>query len=168
MAAETWFLLAESTLNGWNVGGFTAKECYENGIKASMEQWGVTNFAGYLASSNTPMALGDHFNTPALSNIPVAFGATEDVQREQIGTQKWLGLFHYSSPEAWAEFRRTGFPKLYPRLNNDNPDASTDPASVKRCLFPPTEAIVNTLGYQSGVTALGGPDKTSTRLWWNP
>jgi hypothetical protein len=168
MAAETWFLLAESTLNGWNVGGFTAKECYENGIKASMEQWGVTNFGGYLTSANTPMPLGDHFNTPALSNIPVAFGATEDVQREQIGTQKWLGLFPYSSPEAWAEFRRTGFPKLYPRLNNDNPDASTDPASVKRCLFPPTEAIVNTLGYQSGVTALGGPEKTSTRLWWNP
>ncbi|MEP7257123.1 MAG: SusD/RagB family nutrient-binding outer membrane lipoprotein [Flavitalea sp.] len=168
MAAETWFLLAEAVVNGYSMGGLTAKECYENGIKASMAQWGVTTGVdAYIASGNTPAALNDHYNTPALSDIPVAFGSTEAVQREQIGTQKWLGLYPSSSPEAWAEFRRTGFPKLYPRLNNDNPDASTDAASVKRCVFPPNESIVNAEGYQSGVTALGGPDKTSTRVWWN-
>ena len=71
------------------------------------------------------------------------------------------------SPEAWAEFRRTGFPKLYPRMNNENPDASVDAGSVKRLIFPPDEATINAPGYQSGVQLLGGPDKTSTKVWWN-
>jgi hypothetical protein len=167
-AAETWFNLAEAKLNGWNVTTLTAKECYEKGIAASMEQWGITSYASYLTSTQTPIALGDAYNTPPMSDIPVAFGATEAVQREQIGTQKWLALYPYSSPEAWAESRRTGFPRLYPRLNNDNPDASVDPRSVKRLVYPPSEAIINPKGYASGVQLLGGPDKTSTKLWWNP
>lgn len=54
-AAETWFNMAEAALNGWNVGGHTAKECYENGIAASMGQWDVTNYSSYLTSTNTPI-----------------------------------------------------------------------------------------------------------------
>jgi len=171
-AAETWFNLAEAALNGWNVGSYgDAKKCYESGIAASMGQWGVTDYSAYTASTSTPIAytsLNPVYNTRAVSSIQVAFGATEDVQREQIGTQKWLALYPSCSPEAWAEFRRTGFPKLLPRMNNENPDASTDPASVKRLIYPPNEAIINPGGYQSGVQLLGGPDKTSTKLWWNP
>ena len=170
VAAETWFNMAEAALNGWNVGAYTAKQCYENGITASLKQWSVDGAAAaYIASTNTPAA----FSGPApyaigpLSNIPVAFGAAEDVQREQIGTQKWLCLYPSMSGEAWAEYRRTGFPKLYPRINNENPDASTDPASVKRLIFPPDESTINPGGYQTGLDLLGGPDKTSTKLWWN-
>ena len=170
VAAETWFNMAEAAVNGWNVGAFTAQQCYVNGITASMQQWGVTSFASYLTSLNTPAPFVGPapYAAPPLSNIPVAFGATADVQREQIGTQKWLALYPSMSPEAWAEFRRTGFPKLYPRINNENPDASTDAASVKRLIFPPDEQTINTGGYQSGVLLLGGADKTSTKLWWNP
>jgi hypothetical protein len=168
LAAETWFNMAEAALNGWNVGAFSAQQCYEKGIIASMDQWGVAGSAAYIVSTKTPVALGDAYFTPALSNIPVAFGATEDVQREQIGTQKWLSLYPSCSPEAWAEFRRTGFPKLFPRLNNDNPFASVEANSMKRLTFPPNEGIVNPEGYKSGVQLLGGEDKTSTKLWWNP
>lgn len=170
-AAETWFNMAEAALNGWNVGAFTAKQCYENGITESMKQWGVGSAApAYIVSANTPQAFTGPapYAAPPLSTIPVAFGATEAVQREQIGTQKWLALYPSMSSEAWAEFRRTGFPKLYPRINNENPDASTEAASVKRLIFPPSEITVNAAGYNSGVQLLGGPDKTSTKLWWNP
>lgn len=167
VAAETWFNLAEAAVNGWNTGGKTAKECYENGIKASMAQWEVALPAGYLTSTKTPQALGDIYNTPAMSDIPVAFGTDAAVQREQIATQKWLALYPSMSPEAWAEFRRTGFPRLYPRLNNENPDASVDQASMKRLIFPPDEATINKGGYESGLQLLGGPDKTSTLLWWD-
>lgn len=170
-AAETWFNLAEAKVNGWNVGSFSAQEAYENGITASMQQWGVTDNAAitaYISSPAKPMAPVDLYTTPALSDIPVAFAAGVEQQREQIGTQKWLSLYPSCSPEAWAEFRRTGYPKLYPRLNNDNPDASTAANSVKRLTFPPNEAIINPAGYQSGVELLGGPDKTSTKLWWMP
>jgi hypothetical protein len=171
VAAETWFNIAEAALNGWNVGGTTAKQAYENGITASLTQWGVAAAApAYITSTNTPAP----FAGPApyaigpLSTIPVAFGATEDVQREQIATQKWLSLYPSMSGEAWAEFRRTGFPRLYPRINNENPNASTDAGSVKRLIFPPDESTINPVGYQTGVDLLGGPDITSTKLWWNP
>jgi len=171
VAAETWFNMAEAALNGWNVGAFTAKQCYENGIIESLKQWGVGNAAAsYITSTNTPEAFTAPapYAAPPVSNIPVAFGTTEAVQREQIGTQKWLCLYPSMSPEAWAERRRTGFPKLYPRINNTNLDASTDPGSVKRLIFPPSEITVNAKGYETGVQLLGGPDKTSTKLWWNP
>jgi hypothetical protein len=172
VAAETWFNLAEAALNGWNVGSNgTAKQCYENGITESMKQWGVGGAAAaYVVSPNVPAAyVGPApYAAPAVSTVPVAFGATEAIQREQIITQKWLSLYPGMSAEAWAEYRRTGFPKLFPRMNNANPDASTDPASVKRLIFPPSEITVNAKGYESGVEALGGADKTSTKLWWAP
>lgn len=173
VAAETWFNMAEAKLNGWNVGALSAKEDYENGIATSMNQWGVSNYSTYISSNNTPAPYTSsstlfNYNLPPMSDIPVEFGASEAVQREQIGTQKWLALFPFCSPEAWAESRRTGFPKLYPRMNNENPDASVDPRSVKRLIYPPSESIINPAGYQSGIQLLGGPDKSSTKLWWNP
>ncbi|MES1216095.1 MAG: SusD/RagB family nutrient-binding outer membrane lipoprotein [Bacteroidota bacterium] len=174
VAAETWFNMAEAALNGWNVGAFTAKQCYENGIAASLDQWGVASgAAAYIAGTTLPQAFTGPTPDPSgythapVSTIPVAFGATPDIQREQIGTQKWLSLYPSMSPEAWAEYRRTGFPKLFPRINNENPDASTDPASVKRLIYPPDEQTINAGGYQTGLQLLGGPDKSSTKLWWN-
>jgi len=167
VAAETWFNLAEAAVNGYSIGGLTAKECYEKGITTSMAQWEVAMPAGFLASTKTPQALGDIYNTPAMSDIPLAFGATPEVQREQIATQKWLALYPSMSPEAWAEFRRTGYPRLYPRLNNENPDASVDQHSMKRLIFPPDEQTINKDGYATGLQLLGGPDKTSTLLWWD-
>lgn len=171
MASETHFLLAEGKLNGWTMNAGTAKTSYDAGIDASMAQWSVTDAVAITAYKNgitTPAALGDIYSTPALSNIPVAFGATEIVQREQVGTQKWLALFPYS-PEAWSEFRRTGFPKLYPRLNSDNTDSPAgDAASVRRTIYPPIEITANPGGVASGISKLGsGGDKSSTKVWWN-
>lgn len=170
-SSETLFLLAEGKLNGWDMGSGTVQSFYEAGIDASMARWEVTDaavIANYKAGTTTPAALGDMYNTPALTNIPVAFGSTEAVQREQIGTQKWLALYPYS-PEAWSEFRRTGYPKLYPRMNSENADSPAgDPASVRRTPYPPIEASTNPAGLASGISKLGtGGDKSSTRLWWN-
>jgi hypothetical protein len=144
----------------------TPKELYEGGISESMAQWGVAggDVTAYLSSSATPVALNDIYNTPAVSDIPVAFGATEDVQREQIGTQKWLSLYPSMSPEAWSEFRRTGYPKLLPRLNSDNGGKEAD--RIKRLVFPPDESIINPKGYESGVQLIGG-DNNDIRMWWD-
>jgi hypothetical protein len=169
-ASETCFLLAEGKLNGWDMGSGTTQSYYNDGIAASLDQWGIkdaTIVNNYKTGTTTPIALGDTYSTPALTNIPVLFSATAAIQREQIGTQKWLALYPYS-PEAWSEYKRTGFPKLYPRLNSDNLDSpATDPASVRRLTYPPIEASVNAGGLASGVTKLGGPDKSSTKVWWN-
>lgn len=164
--AEAYFLLAEATLNGWTTGG-TAQSFYEKGIETSMAGWGITGAAvtSYISSTNTPIAPADQQNSPALSNIPVSWGATETIQREQIGTQKWLALYP-DGMEAWAEFRRSGYPKLYNVVNSVNDDVPKT-AFPKRIPFLLLEKNSNTEAVNAAVTLLGGPDKASTPLWWD-
>ncbi|TDB65096.1 SusD/RagB family nutrient-binding outer membrane lipoprotein [Arundinibacter roseus] len=167
--SEPFFLRAEGALNGWNMGG-TAQELYEKGIEMSMRQWGITDDAAiqaYINSSKTPVAPGDPQNSPALSNIPVKWesGAAEAVKREQIGTQKWLALYP-DGIEAWAEFRRTRFPKLYPVMNSDNADLPAG-SFIRRIPFLDLEKQTNGEAVKTAEGLLSGPDKASTPLWWD-
>jgi Susd and RagB outer membrane lipoprotein len=168
MAAESHFLRAEGALNGWNMGGGTAKDFYESGINVAMRQWGITDataIAGYIAGTTLPVALADRVKTPALTDIPVRWASSADKQREQILTQKWLALYP-NGLEAWAEYRRTGFPKLYPRINSENPDVPAN-AVVRRTPYVIGEQNTNKTGVESGISKLGGADNAATRLWWN-
>jgi hypothetical protein len=167
-AAESWFLRAEGALNGWNMGtGVTAQSAYEQGIRTSMASWGFTGAAvdAYIASAAKPVALTDGVQTPALSDITVKWEATPAKQREQILTQKWIANWP-NGHEAWAEYRRTGFPKLYPRLNSDEPLVPGN-AVIRRTPYTSGEIATNPKGVASGVTKLGGADNPATRLWWN-
>ncbi|SEN88739.1 Susd and RagB outer membrane lipoprotein [bacterium A37T11] len=167
-AAESFFLRAEGAVNGWNMGG-TAEDLYRQGIQTSMEQWGITDQSkidAYINGTSKPIALSDYLKSPAVSDIPVKFAAIEEQQRQQIGTQKWLSIYP-DGIEAWAEVRRTGYPKLYPVVNSDNPDiAATE--LIRRFPYLDYEKQTNALAEQKGVELLGGPDKPTTRLWWNP
>jgi hypothetical protein len=165
-AAEAYFLLAEATLNGWTTGG-TAQSFYEKGIETSLTGWGVTGaqVSTYIHSVLIPIAPEDQQKSPALSDIPVAWGATEGIQREQIGTQKWLALYP-DGMEAWAEFRRSGYPRLYPVVNSVNDDVPTS-AFPKRIPFLLLEENSNGEAVKAAVSLLGGPDKASTPLWWD-
>ncbi|OJV20005.1 MAG: hypothetical protein BGO21_11485 [Dyadobacter sp. 50-39] len=164
--AEAYFLLAEAALNGWTAGG-TAQSFYEKGIQASMEGWGITGAAvtTYINSTKTPVAPGDQQQSPALSSIPVKWGATEAIQREQIATQKWLALYP-DGIEAWAEFRRTRLPKLYPVVNSVNSDVPTT-AVVRRIPFLLQEKQNNGAAVEAAVKLLGGADNAATPLWWD-
>jgi hypothetical protein len=168
MAAEAWFLRAEGALKGWNMGSGTAREFYEKGINASMRQWGITDaaaIASYTASTSTPIPLQDAVNSPAMTDIPVAWSADPSKQMEQIITQKWLALWP-NGHEAWAEYRRTGFPKLYPRISSENLKVPKD-AIVRRTPYVVGEQQTNPKGLATGISKLGGPDDETTRLWWN-
>jgi len=105
---------------------------------------------------------------PAVSKVPVAFdeaGSTEK-KLEQIITQKWISLYP-NSWEAWAERRRTGYPTLYPRLNTDDP-AIPVTAIPRRVTYTVSEYTTNTAAVNAAVnTLLGGPDKGTTKLWWD-
>lgn len=172
--AEADFLKAEATLLGWNVGGGTAKSHYENGIRNSMLQWGITDNAvinAYISSTNTPIAPGDFLNSPPLTDVPVVWGATENVQKEQITLQKWLALYP-EGVEAWADIRRSGALKLYPVANSDNPDLPSTPANpatdyIRRIPFINDEKVSNAVEVGRAETLLQGPDKITTPLWWD-
>lgn len=166
-AAESYFLRAEGALNGWNMNG-NAQDLYEQGIRTSMQQWRVTDntlINNYISSNSTPVALTDYLNSPAVTNIPVKFGATETIQRQQIATQKYLALFP-DGIEAWAEVRRTGWPVLYPVANSENPDVVV-PNMISRFNFVDYEYQTNGKAVQAAAPLLGGPDKASTKVWWN-
>lgn len=168
MAAEVWFLRAEGALKGWNMGGGSAQEYYEAGINASMRQWGITDagaIAAYTASTSVPIALTDAVNSPAMTDIPVLWSSDATKHLEQIHTQKWLALWP-DGLEAWAEYRRTGFPKLYPRINSESLVVPKD-GVVRRTPFTIGEQQTNPKGLATGIAKLGGTDNEATRLWWN-
>jgi len=168
MAAEAWFLRAEGVLKGWNMGTGTARSFYEKGIELSMRQWGITDaaaIAAYTASTKTPKAVTGVVATPALSDITVVWSSDPAKQLEQIITQKWVALWP-NGVEAWAEYRRTGFPKLYPRIVSESLFVPAD-GVIRRTPFTIGESQVNAPGLATGVAKLGGPDNEATRLWWN-
>ena len=165
--SEAYLLRAEGALNGWTMGG-TAQSLFEKGIEISMKQWGVTDpakIAAYTVSTKTPVAPGDALSSPALSTIAVKWGSSEAVQREQIGTQKWLALFP-DGIEAWAEFRRSRYPKLYPIVNSDNADLPVG-TYIRRIPFLDLEKQTNGEAVKAAVSLLNGADKASTPLWWD-
>ena len=174
--AEADFLKAEGILLGWNMGGGTAKSHYENGIRNSMRQWGITDNAvinAYIASGNTPIPPGDSQNSPAVSSAPVAFGATVALQKEQITIQKWLALYP-EGVEAWADIRRSRAFKLYPVKQSDNPDLPNPPNVniptnnwIRRIPFINDEKLTNGSEVARAVPLLNGDDKISTPLWWD-
>lgn len=167
-AAEAYFARAEGALNGWDMGG-TAEEFYEQGIKSSMNTWGITDATvinTYTNGTSLPIALNDYYHTPALTDIPVKFSTDPEKQREQIATQKWIAEFPQPH-ETWAEMRRTGYPKTYPLLNSDNPNVSVH-EMISRYLYPIAEHDNNLAGYQTAVEKLGdGGDLESTHVWWD-
>jgi len=165
--AESYFLRAEGALKGWAMGG-TAKNLYEAGIKNSFLQWGIAADAGaYAASTNVPVAPNDFLNSPPMTNIPVAFGATQTIQEEQIATQKWIAMFP-EGVEAWADYRRSHKLKLYPVVNSDNPlITNTSTQWLRRMPFLLSEQQTNKAAVEAAIPLLKGPDNTQTPLWWD-
>ncbi|MDN3656804.1 SusD/RagB family nutrient-binding outer membrane lipoprotein [Ferruginibacter paludis] len=166
--AEAYFLKAEGALNGWNMGGGSAQELYETGIRKSMAQWGVTDAAAidaYVANTATPIAPQDGQNSPAVNDYPVKWSDNTTMQRKQLAQQKWLALFP-DGMEGWAEVRRTNLPALYPVVHSENSDLPQG-TFIKRIPFLDIESLTNGDAVTKAVQMLGGPDNTATRLWWD-
>ena len=183
-AFEGYFLRAEGVLAGWNMGGGTVQSLYNEGILTSLAENGYddTNLAGdpYTTSTLVPASPGVDLNTviPAVapapaSTAPIAFltGGNPEQQLEQIITQKWIALLP-DSQEAYAERRRTGYPKLYPRLESENPDVAATSLPV-RLTYWTNEYTNNKAEVDKAITLLNGEsstpngDKATTKLWWD-
>ena len=134
-AWETYFLLAEASLYGWNTG-ITAKEAYENGIKASFEYFGVSEYVtDYLNSTNynrvgTSVKF-DHTTEPTAEQMTYVDGYSKEQKTvtyeyptasktlygkalndhlTKIITQKFIAQTPYLVLEMWSDFRRLGLP----------------------------------------------------------
>ncbi|MBD0279549.1 MAG: SusD/RagB family nutrient-binding outer membrane lipoprotein, partial [Flavisolibacter sp.] len=148
-AAQTNLLLAEARFRGWITTG-TTEGYYNAGVRAHMEQ-----LASYDPGSAVPASAIDAY----LAANP--FDPSKAL--EQINTQYWIASF-LNGPEAWANFRRSGFPNLAP---NPFPgkDLKTE-AFIRRLTYPNSEISVNKQNYEAAVARMG-PDILDTRVWWD-
>lgn len=169
-AAEVWFLRAEAALRGWS--NEVVKECYEKGVKASFAQWRAEGVESYLQNTNKPADYTDAFtpanNIKAVNTLSPKWNdaGTNEEKLAQIITQKWLAIYPEGG-EAWAEQRRTGYPKLFPVMINDSKGTIDANIGPRRLNFYVGIKTANPEQYSALVTALGGVDNCGMRLWWD-
>ena len=151
-AAQTLLLLAEARFRGWITTG-TAAQYYADGIKAHMDEMAL-----YDPASAIPPAARDVYITAN----PLIPGR----ELELINTQYWIASF-LNGPEAFANFRRSGYPTLTPNPYGqpNNPDVPTG-GFIRRLTYPTSEISVNTENVNAAISRQG-PDKLSTRVWWD-
>lgn len=170
-AAESYFLRAEAAWRGWGMDG-SAQSFYEEGIRKSFEENGVGGADNYIVSTATPTAYVDNATgangLPAPSTVAIAWSDTdaEEVKLERIITQKWIAMYP-DGPEGWAEFRRTGYPRLFPVVTNRSNNTVDTDTQVCRLPYPESEYNKNATGVASGISKLGGSDTGGTKLWWD-
>ena len=151
-AAQTQLLLAEAKFRGWITDG-TADVYFSNGIKAHMDQMATYDATSAVAAADADAYLLAH---------PLVPGR----EMEQINTQYWIASF-LNGPEAFANFRRTGYPGLTPNPYGQpsNPDVPNG-TFIRRIGYPTSELSVNADNLNAAVATMG-PDKLSTRVWWD-
>ncbi|MGJ7032933.1 SusD/RagB family nutrient-binding outer membrane lipoprotein [Niabella hirudinis] len=180
VAAESWFLKAEAALRGWTNAG-DAKANYETGIDRSFAMYGLTAEAGAYkndaASKPKPYidpkakTAGENdvlTGSPNLSTITIKWSDADNNNRklERIITQKWIALFP-DGEEAWAEYRRTGYPILFPVVVNKSAGAIPTVPGIRSIPIPQVEFTTNKAAAEAAVATLGGPSNGATRLWWD-
>lgn len=169
--AEAYFLRAEGALRGWAMGG-DAESLYNEGIRVSLAEYGVEASYNDYVNDNTRMAqdyvdpYNSDLNIAAMNNVTVKFGGDNETKLQKIITQKWIAMFP-EGQEAWSEFRRTGYPKLFPIVENRSAGVVAEGDFIKRLPFCLDERNNNPAGVASGVNLLGGADNIGTRLWWD-
>jgi hypothetical protein len=171
--SEVYFLRAEGALRGWSMGE-TAKQLYEMGIQKSFDKYGV-NIGNYLTSTKVPKDYVDYVQPNVVSGSAPSTvtpiwdeSAANEVKLEKIITQKWIANYPEGC-EAWAEVRRTGYPKLFKVLKNDSngDNLVTTEEGVRRLNFSQAEKTNNAAGVIDAITKLGGKDSHASRVWWD-
>jgi hypothetical protein len=139
--SEVEFLRAEAIERGFTVDG-TAKDHYDNAVKASILFWGGTE-----AMASTYLATPD-----------VAYATTPGDYKQKIGFQKWIALYNEDF-QGWVEIRRLDFPKLTPPVGAKS-------GFPNRLPYSQAEQRLNPDSYKEAAGAIGG-DKVETKLFWD-
>lgn len=148
--AEVEFMLAESAVRWGLAGGAAAAEDHYNaGVTAAMKFLELYSEDAAIDDADIAAYLADNPYDPANA-------------LEQINTQYWVATF-LNEYEAFANWRRTGFPVLTPVNYPGNVTNGTIP---RRLTYFTGEAVTNKENYDAAV-ASQGPDLLTTRVWWD-
>ena len=148
--SEVLFIQAEAALRGWTGGDATA--LYEDGVAASMTMWDI--YSGITVPDDAAIQA-------YLTANPF------DDTNEMIGNQMYLTNYR-SYMEAFANWRRTGFPVLTPV---DYPNNVTGGVIPRRCPLDGYGAIDTGVQFNQenydAMVARQGPDSYTTRVCWD-
>ena len=147
-ASQNSLLIAEASFRGWVSSG-SAAQYFSDGIRAHMDQMGT-----FDPSTAVSTGARDTY----VANNPLNTGT----ELEQINTQYWISSF-LNGPEAFANFRRSGFPALAP---NPYPGKEITGTFIRRYSYPSSEISSNNANVQEAITRQG-PDNLDTRVWWD-
>ena len=146
--SQTALLYAEAVQRGWATG--VARELFSAGIRAHMAQMSTYDPSATIAAAAQDTYIAANPLVPATA-------------LEQINTQYWIASFLNGS-EVWANFRRSGFPKL-PVNNYPGKDPSVKDF-IRRLVYPVRERSVNEANYKVAVARMG-PDELGTPVFWD-
>lgn len=149
-AAEMDFIKAEVAERSLAPGyaPANAKGYYDAGIRASMEQWGVTDQAAIDAYING-------------ANVAYKGGTAGLIQ---IATQKWIALFS-DGGTAWTEWRRTCQPVT---VTTEVPgSAFSNDVIPRRFMYAPTEYSVNEEHVSAAADAMTNGDTFDGIMYWD-
>ncbi|HEY6502600.1 MAG TPA: SusD/RagB family nutrient-binding outer membrane lipoprotein [Chitinophagaceae bacterium] len=150
--AQTSLLLAEAAKRGWIPGGDAqARIYYENGITADMLVYS-------LYTGTTPITTAEI--AAYIADPAVAYNPTDALRL--INTQYWVVNIR-NGTEAFANFRRSGFPALTPNTFNNNLSGGF----ARRLSYPDLEGSANAANYTAAAAAIGGDILTSKVFWDN-
>lgn len=149
--AETNLLLSEAALRGWISGDKT--QFYKDGVTAALKNWSLFGPAGVIDGNKIGKYVTDH---------PLNTAGTVDAQMNQIHTQFWAALF-LDEQEAYANWRRTGYPVLTPVNYVGNATGGTIP---RRLPYSVAEQGINGAHYREAISRQGA-DLLTTRVWWD-
>jgi hypothetical protein len=142
---EVCFLKSEAALLSLWPG--SAQQYYEDGIEAAINFYHVD---------------GDTTWDVSQTEIDNYISSAPPVSLEEIITQKWILFAFENGYEAYAEYRRTGFPQL--KAYDGSPaDAGLIP---KRMIYPNFEMTLNSEHYFEAI-GRQGPDNELTPIWWD-
>ena len=147
-AAQTQLLLAEAAQKGW-VTGTTAEAYFNRGVKLHMEQLAIHDANSAVA----PAAITAYLTENSFKTATAL---------EQINTQYWVASF-LNGPEAFANFRRSGFPVLTP---NPFPGKGIKGTFIRRLTYPNSEISVNSTNVKEAISRMGADD-LDTKVWWD-
>lgn len=154
-AAQTNLLLAEAAMRGFaGLAAANAPALFKTGITEHMNQ--MASYDPGCAISGTDRDTYANGAEGTLDNSTLAAALP------QIGYQYWVASF-LNGPEAWANFRRIGYPALAP---NPFSGSQTPGGFIERLTYTDAEKAVNTENVNNAVGTLGGPDALTTKVWW--
>jgi hypothetical protein len=156
--AQTQLLLAEARHRNYITTG-TVKDYYEAGIRAHMTQrdtWATTN------GGPSPIIKAEQ--DAYLQQPDIVFNSATALK--QINEQYWVAsMFIWA--EAFANFRRSGYPQLSPlKFPGEDPSVTAGDGFIHRLPYPLKEWSINRPNVQAAADRIGG-DNMGTRVFWD-